>query len=364
MAINAYDYAVHTDVAVKMFENRSLLSPYFLLQAGIIAFQQLLPIHFFTASALVVLLAIAATAALLFKTLKAESGNLAAAAILTICLLLVAPIPLLFPLDGKLYFGYLAINVYHNPTILVLKPFALLVFSFIFAKTGEDGATYRKSLTACVLATIACALAKPSYIIVVVPALLLSVFIPQLRTYLSRKAWFIFCGILLPAAVILAAQFWLTYSAEQLPGVYQGKSGIIFAPFVLISSQSSWLLVKFFLSIAFPLAVCFGYFRQAMSHTRLLFAWLTFIIGAAYFYLLAESGPRMMHGNFGWGGQITLFILFIVSTEFLCEQIRLNGLRNHTQKLIFLVCITFFILHVLSGIYFYRAQYLVGDYCI
>lgn len=364
MAHNAYDYTVHSDLAAKMLASLALLSPHFLLHACIIALHQLLPVSFYTAAALVVLLAIAGTAALLFKTMKTASGTIRIAGILAICLLMTAPIPLLAPLDGKLYFGYIAANVYHNPTILLLKPFALLVFGLILPPAGQDGATSRKTLVVWVLATVACALAKPSYIIVIVPALIIAGTIPGLRKALTGKVWLISFGFLLPALGILAAQYWITYSTEQIPGVYQGKSGIIFAPLAVMSSGSSWLMVKFFLSIAFPLAVFLAYFREALSHSRLQFAWIGFTIGAAYTYLLAESGPRMLHANFTWSGQITIFILLAVSAEFFCEQIRLKGLRDRSRMIAFIVCTVFFILHVLSGINLYLAQYRAGDYCI
>lgn len=363
MAFSAYDYVVHTDLAVKMLLNRSLPTPHFLLHAGIIALKQFLPISFQAASALVVLLAIAATAVLLFRMMTAAVQTIRVAAILTVCLMLVAPIPLFFPLDGKVYFGYIASNVYHNPTILFLKPFALLVFGFVFTRTAEVGSALWKTLTACILATIACGLAKPNFVIVMVPALVVAFAIPALRRELAPKTKFIVCGILLPALILLAWQYGLTYSAEQIPGVYQGGSGIIWAPLLVMGNSSSWLPAKFFLSIAFPLSVGVGYFRQVLTRPRLLLAWLAFVIGAAYSYLLAESGPRMLQGNFAWSGQITLFILFVVSTEFLCEEIRCNGLGDRYRKLVFTVCLAFFILHTLSGINFYLAQFAAGDYC-
>lgn len=363
MSASAYDYIVHTNLAIKMLNSQSLSSPHFLLHASIVALQKILPISFKTASSLVVLFSMGGTAFLLFKIMRTVVQSLWQAGILTLCLMLVAPIPLLAPVDGKLYFGYIASNVFHNPTILLLKPFSLLVFAFIFIKKAGDADPAWKSLVVCILATTACALAKPNYIIVIVPALVIAFALPPLRNVLRENVRLIFFGIFLPALIILVGQYWVTYSAEQLPGLYQGKSGIVVAPLVVMSSASSWLLAKFFLSIAFPLAVCVGYYRQVLSHPRLLLAWLAFFVGAGYTYLLAESGARMYQGNFGWSSQIALFILFAVSMEFLCERARLDGLITRSRKIAFSVCLTFFVLHTLSGINFYLAQYMAGDYC-
>lgn len=363
MSHSAYDYIVHTDSAVKMFTTGTLSSPHFLFQAGIITLRQLFPISFQSATVLVVLFSIAATAALLFKIMQTATKTIWMAGILTICLLLVAPLPLLAPLDGQLYFGYIASNVYHNPTILLLKPFSLLVFAYIVSQSATDEANEWKSLTVCILATIACGLAKPSYLIVMVPALVIAFTLPGLRKALAGRVWLIAYGILLPALIVLAGQYWLTYSAEQIQGVYQGKSSIIFAPLTVMSTVSSWLLVKFLLSLSFPLAVGVSYYRQVLAYPRLLFAWLAFLLGAGYTYLFAESGPRMYQGNFIWSSQITLFLLFVVSTEFFFEEIRCNGLKDRYRKLVFIACFTLFILHTLSGINFYLAQYIAGDYC-
>ncbi|MNL66026.1 hypothetical protein D3C87_1904350 [compost metagenome] len=49
-------------------------------------------------------------------------------------------------------------------------------------------------------------------------------------------------------------------------------------------------------------------------------AWLCFAFGAAYTYLLAESGTRIVDGNFFWSGSTILFILFTTSMIFLLRQ--------------------------------------------
>lgn len=360
MSGSAYDYVVHTKLAMQMLTTHSLLSPHFLLQASIILFNQLLHVNFNTSCFLVVLFSIAGTAALIFPRMYLATGKTLSSGFLVLGLMLVAPLPLLAPLDGHQYLGYIGINIYHNPTILLLKPFALLLFTFATARNLGVGLKNRRPLCICILVAIGCTLTKPSYMIVFLPTLAIAACVPAMRQSLARPV-FIICGIMLPGVLILAGQYWVTYSAQQLPGVYEGKSSIILAPLLVMSNFSSWLLVKFFLSISFPLAVVVGYIRRALEDVRLCLAWLAFTIGAAYTYLLAESGPRIFQGNFTWSGQITLFILFVVSLEFFCEQVRLSGRYNRASKFIFTLCAALFVLHILSGIGYYAAEFIANE---
>jgi hypothetical protein len=44
------------------------------------------------------------------------------------------------------------------------------------------------------------------------------------------------------------------------------------------------------------------------------------LIAAFYAYFLAEGGPRLEHGNFFWGAQASLLILFITSLIFILRE--------------------------------------------
>jgi hypothetical protein len=347
------DYVVHTDLAAKMLADHTLLTPHPLLQSAIIILQQVLPIGFMTASAIVVLLSLAATTALLFKILYTAADSQFLAAVLSISLLVVAPFPAFFPSDHHLYLGYIGINVFHNPTMFLLKPLAILSFGFaVKARTVVDK-HFSQSLAICVFTTLACALAKPSFTIVIVPSLALLLFSPTFRREISPSL--ILLGILLPSISVLGFQYWFTFSSQQLPGVLEGKSTVILAPLEVMSVFSAWLFPKLLLSILFPLSVFFCYPRSAIRSRHVTFAWACFVCGAAYTYLLAETGPRMFHGNFLWSAQISLFVLFVVSLEFLLHQKKLSS--GKLLNPLYILCMTIFMLHVISGIGFYLAEY-------
>lgn len=357
LSSSAYDYIVHADLATRMQADKTVLTPHFLLQACIIVVQRIVPLSANTAEAVVVIIAITSTAALLFRLLQQTCSSWLAGGV-TVGLLLAVPLPLLAPLDHHLYLGYIGITVYHNPTILLLKPFAILMFGALCTRQESIGVP---EIIVTALATTACALAKPSYIIVILPALLISAVSPHIRHQLTRRSILVIAGIIFPALCVLAGQYLYTYSSSQLPGVYAGKSQIIFAPLAVMAHMSAWLPGKLLLSLAFPLTVASCYFRDLCHNFRLQFAWICFAIGAGYTYLLAESGPRMMQGNFGWSGQITLFILFAVSAEFVSNQFTAKLGAEPAQKNKLFLCAAVFMLHVISGVVFYAAEYSASE---
>ena len=120
-------------------------------------------------------------------------------------------------------------------------------------------------------------------------------------------------GICLPSAVITLWQMILSYS-----GSMEGQ--VIFFPFGLMRNFSDYLPEKFILSILFPLLLTILNFNDVRRDPKMILAWFGFFLGAFYTYFLAESGFRFQDGNFGWSGEISNFILFMVSTLFIVER--------------------------------------------
>ncbi|MRS05274.1 hypothetical protein EG832_18970, partial [bacterium] len=119
---------------------------------------------------------------------------------------LVAPIMLLAFQDKLFYFGYIGMANYHNPTIHLLKPFALL--SFIYAIRCIDGNnTSWKGILMAAFLTIFSAFIKPNFIMSILPALALAAGI----RWLQRRSidWkLLFYGFFIPGFLTLTAQ-WL-----------------------------------------------------------------------------------------------------------------------------------------------------------
>jgi len=256
-----------------------------------------------------------------------------------ISLMLVTPIFLFVFSNGKYYLGYIGITTYHNPTINLLKPVALLNFLMATDILGKSTDIVKKSLVAG-FATAISLLIKPNLIICLLPALGLLVILFLLRE--KQINWqLLIIGFILPSMIILAWQYLLTY----------GEGGnVIFAPFAVMRLYSNHLLLNFIFSIWFPFWVAIAYLKEAKNDLRMVFAWLIFGFGAVFTYLLAESGERFSDGNFIWCGEIALFILFVVSALFFLKRFVAKKCRGTLEWIILLFGFT---PHLVAGLIYY-----------
>ena len=73
-------------------------------------------------------------------------------------------------------------------------------------------------------------------------------------------------------------------------------------------------------------------------------AWGVFAIAVLQYVFLAESGESLADGNWGWGSNIAVYILFLVSAMVVLQQPR-------SWRYYFVAM--FFGLHLASGIYYF-----------
>jgi len=289
---------------------------------------------------------------------------------ITIALMLLMPIDIFTPTN--LFVGYIGVNAYHNPTIVLLKPAAMVLFWCALAVFKSPYKVDRKEhraipVLACCAASVICVMMKSSYMIALLPAMIVAVTYRAIRR--QSVDWVLFIeGVLLPAIVTLGLQILLFSSSD----------GFIFAPLAVIYSWTrinpnapNDMFLKFLLSILFPLLAYIFYLSSAIKTAYLNLAWVVFVFGAAYMYLLAEGGERLGHANFTWSTISALFILFIVSAVFFIQQVNWKlitptstneaVIQKSTSnrflsraKITLLVCVLG--LHIISGIYWYHVH--------
>jgi hypothetical protein len=249
--------------------------------------------------------------------------------------------------------GFLWPEPYEIPTSTVLKPFALASFActawYLFRRCRID----LRLVILFAFATLAGSLSKPSFIICLLPA---SAFllIYRLGRGLPVSLTALLAGLYLPAAIILGWQFYKTYSGYATNDMYHDS--LMWAPFKFMVAWATgqftagWaagLLSKFFLSIVFPLVVTVLYWKQAYHDPALQLAWLCFLFGAFYTYMIVEK-VNWAAGNMVWSGYITLFTLFAASMIFWLRQIGGVPPRDWFRGRA-LICGVAITLHVLSG---------------
>ncbi len=265
--------------------------------------------------------------------------------LMTFALLIVAPLNLWsFP---KLYFSYYVTSMYHNPTYQMLKPLALLLFimsSKMLNFEQRNQTKYLKYLFMTVLVGALATFAKPSFTIILLPALLMAIFFYRNHLDFRFTAFYYFIFAFLLTAIVFG-QWFLLYNLS-----VQGE-GVVFEPFTLVLKREPsimLLVLKFLASCLFPVAVAALFFREFIKSRALILAWCCYGVGMAYFLLLAESGSRNSHGNFGWGASVSLFIVFVYSASFLLQQ---NPSKR--RKVAFAVLAA----HALCGIVWYAASH-------
>ena len=361
------DFTAHVRQAQRMAETRINESSYFLYQFMVIAFHMVIPAMDYLAAGVWVvvvfqlILGWTLYAMLRWGLRRAFEGQPALAcaisAVVALCLLMITPLNVLTWEAHNLYFGYIGINVYHNPTSVLLKPLALLVYLAAVAvfSAGDESSRMRvrNMLPFWVIGgiTLLCTLAKPNFVIAFLPALGIMAMIWLWQR--KKIDWLgLVGGIVLPAVGLLAWQYLATYSSDR---VLADEAGILFAPFLVYGRESDDLLLKFILSIAFPLAVYMLYYRRARQDWSLNLAWLTFGCGAFFTYFFAESGVRLQDANFAWSGQVTLFVLYAVSATFFIGQAfdRRSTYQIHKKLTPFVICGVIFFIQVVCGILWY-----------
>jgi len=295
------------------------------------------------------LLCIAATA-LTFRTLLRGTGGWIAGrgiwlGLIAVGLALVSPLNLWsWP---RLYLGYLNPTVFHNPTYLALKPFALLLFSLLaMPQPGEASSTAQK--WRLIFATTACLLAKPNFVLALLPVL--PVFwLWEIRSGRRPAIALHIVGVILPAVIILLWQYSFCYHTA----TQQSQSSIILYPFGVARCFSDHLLLKLLSSIAFPLVVISIYKQDALHDIPLRLGWLTFASALLMYYLLAERGPRFFHGNFVWGTYACNFILFVASAMFLLNRPDRDSQARNGRDIKPALCWSVGIMHLVCGVVFY-----------
>lgn len=334
------DYSAHIGFAMRISEQGVFDAPHVLYHILVIALARLVPFLGMIVSGFIVCLVFyVATPIVLFRLIRPDFNGVgwrpSIAAFLTTIMLVVASHVNIFTLsEHNLYRGYIPINAYHNPTMLALKPFALLSFAFVVGVLLKKIPYSRSNMAAGIILVTLCMLAKPNYIICLAPA----VFIVACYKLMKREPlpWRLLIGISIPVVMIMILQYVMAFGND--------STGIAFSPLSWFTEPGATILLKLILSALLPIWVLAVYWRTAVRNLGLIVCWLTFAIGMGQAYLLTETGERAGHGNFLWSAQITLFLLLAYSVVFLIKQ-KPRGWKRWGSAAILA-------LHLMSGVVF------------
>lgn len=304
-------------------------------------------------------------------------GAIAVGVMTALGLTIVAPINFFTP--QNLYLGYFPSHVYHNPTIIMMKPFAVLLFFAALALYGRKQTLAAWWAIPYALLTGVCLLAKPNFILAFVPALgLVTAYhlLNQARIEWQQRtddddnwlgwAWrtwthtpvnwtVLLGGITFPAIAILVYQS-MTWTSSGGIGVDPFR---VFFEWTLHYDKNAdqQILFKLVMSVAFALVVTLTHIKRALTDRMMLTAWLNLAISAAFAYLLVDY-TVIAAGDFGWTGQIGAYMTFVAAAIFLAREYRtlftqgMIGL-SIDGRIRLLACSLVLVLHVIAGIHWY-----------
>jgi hypothetical protein len=344
------DFDWHAHSARRTWQHGRLETPHFLFPLLTIAVRRSKIVSNWDDAGVLVALAFQGLLAIvLFREVRRSMPGTtpfagAAALALTLALMIVTPVTFLSWSARNLYVGYLGINTFHNPTTYLLRPLALLLWLHLTA-SRRDGAESAGAwatgpeVTAAAVLSVLCALAKPSYAIVLLPALALAGAWRCVRGGRIDVRLFVL-GFAVPTMAVLAWQYSFTFGSA-------AKDTLAWAP-LAVMSRFPGTPARVALTVIFPTVVYLTHWRQALRQPSLNLAWLVFAVGVAYAYLLAETGHRTAHGNLIWSGQIAAFILFVTSALFALRNAADRGINLR----VWAACAAAFALHFVCGVYY------------
>ena len=289
-----------------------------------------------------------------FTLIRTETSFHPAFLAFTLCLVM----PLHIPGTGiEIYTGKFSPVTWHNPTNMIVKPFALLCFYLtnrvnhcIIRKKMVSKRIYMKLAGLAFLSV----LAKPSFFQGFVPALFLYAGWQVLAKKQDPRDYIKLLMTFVPAAILVLLQFFMNFGGEGIGvGLFQSLRPGFFNPFLA------------FLSVmAFPISYLALNWKKNKQDPEIQLAIIFLLVSYLEFMLLYEKGGRRYEINFSWGVMIAYSIMWFVTTKKLFVQLD-SGRRNSIHPAIpytEYIPLVFWGWHLLVGIGYYIMLLVVQGY--
>lgn len=260
--------------------------------------------------------------------------------------------PVFIPwLSGYRVVGYSSPTMWHNPTNIIVRPFALMCsamfISFINKKYSGQTVAIKEYVSFSFLLLLSVA-AKPSFIQVFIPVAGLILIIDAIKTKSMGFGIKIVCSCI-PAALYMCTVFMLTFVLKS----ENEASGLELSFFEVWRSYAPNVPVAIVMGLIAPIAI---YVLVAPNVSGMkwekIFVGLFFIISVLEFGLIAETGYRKFHGNMGWGYGVAHSVIWLFGLiELLKYMYNKDTVKvSNTRKEI---CIILIFLQLAYGIEFY-----------
>lgn len=252
--------------------------------------------------------------------------------------------------NKNIYLGQGSPSVWHNPTLIAVKPWAFLATFYYVILINRNHVRKCEYLILSIIMVLTLIM-KPSFAIAFIPGIFLyillkkSLFAEKIRKYLITLIIFV------PSLMLLLNQYFTKFGEKS-------DSEVILDFLGVWSRSSPNVSISLILLIAFPVLFLILFPKSVYKNDYLFLSWLSFIIALIQYAIFAETGPKYSHGNFGWGRQIIVPLLYLFS---LIELVKVHYQKNEPKIKVFLLgfvlCLQF-----LSGLIYVFQIMITGSY--
>lgn len=258
--------------------------------------------------------------------------------------------------NENLYLGQGSPNVWHNPTNLCVRPFAVLSFFLLveIVEQAKDARRDKKLMMIAGAVLLISILAKPSWLQVFIPGVMLYLCLLFLskkenKLYIMKTLALLVFVSLIP--LVIAA--WKIFWGQTAGG---GDGGAYIAPFLVMKIYAPNVLLSLCLGYLFPIFVAIVLVVERIVKKRpissdIAIMWCLLVAALGENILLAERG-REGHGNFGWGAQLMQFISYVVALK---EYVKLytDGNDSRIRQAVLDSGFVIYLIQFAVGLYWY-----------
>ncbi len=250
------------------------------------------------------------------------------------------------PFSRAFYLGQGTPNFWAVPTLVVVKPFALLGVLLLLSRKGtpaDPPSLGRSALLSGVL--LISTLMKPNFVLAFFPSAGLYLLVRKAGSRRFRDV----AAISIPTLALLLAQYTAWYGGR--------SGGIELTFFGVWTLYSPSVPVSVLLATAFPLSLLLTRFRAIVRNDLLLFSWIFTLVSFLQFAFLAEK-DYFAAGNFSWAWNIALWFLFLFSTADFLGRLKEESFDRMPEKIWRATVGSLFALHLASGVVYFVRQLL------
>ena len=205
--------------------------------------------------------------------------------------------------------------VLHNPTNLALQPFAIISeFLFLRILKQRDEAPYTSQgydIARLSLFAFLSSLAKPAFLQVFLPAAFIYLAVELVKTHFET---FRFCCKLALGLLPSVLHMLLVLLTEFFSGSPESDSGIAIGFFDVWRATSPFIPLSILLATGYCMLYIILKNKQMTNKREIYIVLLCLICGILEFGFIMETGHRKMHGNFSWGYNTALSVMYVFVT--------------------------------------------------